>query len=235
MSDILAHAVPVRAPTDAEAAQALLVKLVNPEDLPSGGAAEWGDITGTLSDQTDLQGALDAKLPIARLEDGWIMASAWTPRKTNGAEAGDIELANGATLDVLKFDTTTEEGATIPLQLPTSWNEGTVKFEPMWTGDGSLTGGVAWGFRAYAVSNDDVLNGTFGTEQVTVDSVTAAGDIMTAPPTSALTIGQTPSPGDLIVLEITREVANGSDNLAGDACLIGVRLQITHDTLVAAL
>ncbi len=26
-----------------------------------GGAAEWGDITGTLSDQTDLQSALDGK------------------------------------------------------------------------------------------------------------------------------------------------------------------------------
>jgi hypothetical protein len=29
------------------------------------GAAAWGDITGTLSNQTDLQGALDAKAPIA--------------------------------------------------------------------------------------------------------------------------------------------------------------------------
>lgn len=29
-----------------------------------GGGAAWGDITGTLSDQTDLQGALDAKMPL---------------------------------------------------------------------------------------------------------------------------------------------------------------------------
>lgn len=30
-------------------------------DYPTGGAGAWGDITGTLSDQTDLQGELDAK------------------------------------------------------------------------------------------------------------------------------------------------------------------------------
>src|SRR5690606_34024958 len=30
-----------------------------------GGSAEWGDITGTLSDQADLQSALNAKTPLA--------------------------------------------------------------------------------------------------------------------------------------------------------------------------
>ena len=33
---------------------------VTPRPLPSGEGATWGDITGTLSDQTDLQTALDA-------------------------------------------------------------------------------------------------------------------------------------------------------------------------------
>ena len=31
----------------------------------SGGASAWGDLTGTLSDQTDMQAALDAKAPLA--------------------------------------------------------------------------------------------------------------------------------------------------------------------------
>ena len=34
-----------------------------------GGASDWGDIGGTLSDQTDLQAALDAKLDDSQLED----------------------------------------------------------------------------------------------------------------------------------------------------------------------
>lgn len=33
----------------------------------SSGGAVWGDITGTLSDQTDLQSALDAKLASASI------------------------------------------------------------------------------------------------------------------------------------------------------------------------
>jgi hypothetical protein len=58
---------------------------------------------------------------------------------------------------------------------------------------------------------------------------------MIGPATSALTIGQTPLPGDLIFLELTREVGDFLDNYSADACLIGVRVQITHDTLVSAL
>lgn len=35
------------------------------EDVPAGGAVAWGDLTGTLSDQTDLQSALDDKADLA--------------------------------------------------------------------------------------------------------------------------------------------------------------------------
>lgn len=42
---------------DAEAGRALL-------EVGAGGVTEWGDITGTLADQADLQTALDAKQPI---------------------------------------------------------------------------------------------------------------------------------------------------------------------------
>jgi hypothetical protein len=42
---------------------------VAPGDHTHAGAAEWGDIGGTLSDQTDLQGALDGKSPTAHDHD----------------------------------------------------------------------------------------------------------------------------------------------------------------------
>lgn len=49
-------------------------------DLPSGGGGgTWGSITGTLSDQTDLQAALDA---IPQNIDGGVAASVYTAEQS---------------------------------------------------------------------------------------------------------------------------------------------------------
>jgi len=40
--------------------------LINPDSIDGGVASEWGQIGGTLSDQTDLQNALNAKVPTSR-------------------------------------------------------------------------------------------------------------------------------------------------------------------------
>lgn len=55
--------VPTAAPgTDTtQAASTAFVKAAVDAIPPGGGVSDWGDITGTLSDQTDLQAALDAK------------------------------------------------------------------------------------------------------------------------------------------------------------------------------
>jgi hypothetical protein len=169
------------------------------------------------------------------IQEIWLGAGCMTPRTTNGAAAATVELAtNDVMLDVLDFDATTEEGAGFVFSLPQAWNEGTVKAKVYWTSDDTAAGGVAWGLRAGARSDDDVLDAAFGTEQVVADTVTAAGDLMISAATSALTIGGTPAAGDLLVWEITREVANGSDTSTADARLIGVKLQITNDTINAA-
>lgn len=49
---------------------------VNTTAAGPGGAAAWGDITGTLSDQADLQGALDAKL--SSVAAAWPVGSVFT-------------------------------------------------------------------------------------------------------------------------------------------------------------
>lgn len=45
-----------------------------------GGLAEWGEITGTLSDQADLQSELDAKLDAAALDTGGVTVTFDIPR-----------------------------------------------------------------------------------------------------------------------------------------------------------
>ena len=58
-----------------------------------GGSADWGDIGGTLSDQTDLQSALDAKTDLTNI------AAAFDP--TRQYYEGDVVIYNGVLYEIL--------------------------------------------------------------------------------------------------------------------------------------
>lgn len=161
------------------------------------------------------------------LETIWIPAAAMTSRTTNGAAAGTTELAtNDVMLATLDFDTTTEEGAGFWVAFPKSWNEGTVTFAAHWTA-ASGSGGVAWGLAGYSFSNDDAMDTAVSGQQIATDTLITANDMHVTSTSSAITIGGTPAEGDAVYFEITREVANGSDTLAVDAKLLGIRLFFT--------
>ena len=117
--------------------------------------------------------------------------------------------------------------------MPSSWNEGTVTFTPFWTA-ASGSGGVVWGLAGYAFSNDDAMDTAVSGQQTSTDTLITANDMHAGPESSAITIGGTPAAGDVIYLEITREVANGSDTIAADCKLIGIMLHITTDAIVDA-
>jgi hypothetical protein len=157
----------------------------------------------------------------------WIDASAMRPRATNGPEAVDYDSgANDVTLRALAFDTSTQEYAHFKLRMPKSWNEGTVTFIPIWTNTGGAsTQNVVWSLAGRAVGNDDAINGAFGTAQTSNDTWLAQNDLHAGPESSAITIGNTPAEGDLVAFEVSRVV--GSDNMAGDALLLGVVLRLT--------
>lgn len=155
-----------------------------------------------------------------------IMAAAMTPRTTNGAASGSIETSsNKIMLATLDFDQSTDEFAQFMMPMPKSWNEGTLSAIFVWTA--SATGDVIWGIQAVAISNDDPVDAAFGSAVTVTDSVTASGDLMESPETAAMTVGGTPAELDLVVFQVYRDADNGSDTLAADAKLIGVRLTIT--------
>jgi len=157
----------------------------------------------------------------------WVPAGAMTSRTTNGAASGTTELAtNDVMLSSLDFDTTTEEGAGFWVAMPKNWNESTVTFEAMWTA-ASGSGGVAFGLAAYAFSNDDAMDTAVSGQQVVTDTLITANDMHITSESSAITIGGTPAEGDVVYFEVTREVANGSDTIAADVKLLGLKLYIT--------
>lgn len=160
----------------------------------------------------------------------WVPAAAMTTRTTNGAASGTTESTTNKVMNkVLDFDQTTQEFAQFTVSFPKGWNEGTVTFIPYWTA-ASGTGGVVWALEAVAVSDDDAIDAAFGTAQTSTDTLIATGDVHVGPESSAVTIGGSPTAGDITYFQIKRDPADGSDTLNADARLIGIRLIYTIDS-----
>lgn len=158
----------------------------------------------------------------------WIPAAAMVARATSGAGSSTYDSgASDVTIKTMDFDTTTQEYAhTIPVGMPKSWDESTVAAVFYWTNTGgSSTQTVRWSIAGRAVGDDDAINGSFGTAQTVDDTWLAQNDMHISSATSAITIGNTPAENDMVIFEITRVVA--SDNMSGDAKLIGVKILIT--------
>jgi hypothetical protein len=159
-----------------------------------------------------------------------VMATAMTARVTNGCAA--LAFLTGASnqpdIPYLAFDSTSVEYAEFSLAMPEGWNEGTVTFMPIWTHPATTVNfGVTWKLQGVSMSNDDNLATTFGTAQSSVDTGGTTSDLYIGPESSAITIGATPAAGDMVYFRIQRDPTDGSDTMAVDAYLLGIRLYIT--------
>jgi hypothetical protein len=207
--------------------------LTNCTGLPvASGISGLGSGVGTFlatPSYTNLAAALTGSvLKTAGVETIWIPAGAMKPKSTNGAGSSTYDSgSNDVTFATLDFDTTTQEYAhTLPIGMPKSWDEGTVTAVFYWTNTGGAsTETVRWSIAGVAISNDDTLNAAMGTAQTVDDTWLAQNDLHITSATAAVTIAGTPAQDDLVVFEISRVTA--SDNMAGDAKLIGVKILVT--------
>lgn len=161
----------------------------------------------------------------------WIPASAMTPAITSGATFNQYEAAtNKQNYRVLEFDASADEYAHFQIALPKSWNEGTVTFQVFWSSSATDTDGVAWGLEAYAVSDNEAIDQTWGTAVVvTDDAQSAAAEVYVSAESSAVTIGGTPAAGDLVFFRFFRDVSDANDDMTEDARLHGIKLFYTTD------
>jgi hypothetical protein len=161
----------------------------------------------------------------------WLPAAAMTPTTTNGAATGSTELAtNDVMVKYLAFDASTAEKAQVMVQMPKSWDEGTIIAQFVWTHPATDTNfGVVWGIKAVAFANDDAMDAAFGTEQEVADTGGTTSDCYITSETSAMTVAGTAGAEELVCFEIYRDPTDGSDTMAVDAWLIGVKLHYTTD------
>lgn len=190
-------------------------------------------LTPDHTDLSQLSSAISALIGAAGANSKqtiWIPAGAMVARLTAGPAIGTVETAtNKVMLKTLDFDAATAEYAQASIRMPKGWNEGTVTAYFLWSS--TATGNAVWGIQAVAISDDDVLDVAFGGAQTVTDSVTAAGDLMQTAETAAVTVAGTPANGDLVVFQVYRDAANGSDTLAVDARLHGVVIVYTAASL----
>lgn len=159
----------------------------------------------------------------------WVPAVAMTARTTNGAAAGTVETTtNKVMLKTLDFDTTTQEFAQFAIQMPKSWDESTLVCQFVWSHPSTTTNfGVVWQIEAVAFADDDAADTAFGTAVTATDTGGTTNDIYISPETAALTVAGAPTAEEYVVFQVARVPANGSDTMAVDARLHGVKVHYT--------
>lgn len=214
--------------------------VVGPDSSTTGNIATFDSDTGKLLadsgvDLSDISGAI-AAVGIGKQLLAWVPAGAMISNTTNGAELVDVEMTtNKNMVRVLNFDPTTSESAQFSVAMPKKWNESTVTFVPYWTHDATDTNfGVVWELSGVATSNSDTLDVAFGTGQTSTDTGGTTYDVFVGPESAAITIGGTPAEVDLVNFKISRLPANGSDTMAVDAGLIGVKVFYTVNAVTEA-
>lgn len=157
----------------------------------------------------------------------WIDAGAMATNATGGPTVGYYTATNfdGIYSDVWDYDSLTPQTNYFKLMMPDSWDLGTVKvkFYYFTTAVAASTSNV-WAVCAQAINPGDLF-GFRGTEvQVTnlVQDTTNKLNMCISP---AITVGGTPTLGNMVHFQIRRVADSGWDNSAGNARLLGVAIQ----------
>lgn len=167
----------------------------------------------------------------------WVAAGSISPSASGGcaALATIASAANQPDIQTLDFDPTSQEYAQFSWKMPSSWDEGTITFRPVWSHAATVTNfGVVWDLQAVAVSDDDAIAVAFGTAVTSTDTGGTTNDLYTGPESAAITVAGTPAAGDTVFFRISRVTGNGSDTMAIDARLHGVEVFITTNAVTDA-
>ena len=193
-------------------------------------ANSWGEFDQNIQTTGKWQeGGVDIS-PIG-LHNKWESAFVMWAENSNAPSGPALLDLGDIMVQVLEFDSNTDEFAQFTWTIPKEWDAQTVTVEFFWTAT-SGSGDVVWGASGASVANDDPLSISFGDAQTVTDTLTLANDLMIAT-TSAITISGTPTAGDMVQFRIFRAATDGDDTFSTDAELIGVRINYTTDAAVA--
>ena len=167
--------------------------------------------------------------------DIYISAVHFIPTTTNGAPVTAVELAtNDIMVNAASFDTTTSEKIQFWHKFEEKWNAGTVTFKLDWTNTAGLTTEtIDFDLAGHSYADDDALDAALGGTPANVtDTWSAQNDLNTTAFSGNVTLGGTPADGQINLFQLSRDVA--SDNLTGDAKIMGITIRYTVTDLASS-
>ena len=189
------------------------------------GDIQSGGVYSVLYDGTDFQLLAETNRGKQTVT---IPAASMLSATTNGPSTSQTETtSNAVNFITLDFDATTDEYAHFNIAMPKSWDKGTVSFQALWTTSATDTDGVAWAMQAVGCGDNDSADASYGTAVVVADDAQdAANEVLVSSESGPITIGGTPTEGDIVFFRFFRDVSNANDDMTEDAKLIALRLFI---------
>ena len=159
----------------------------------------------------------------------WVPAAAMYPTNTGGCAAIALTETTAGRPDMytLDFDASSDENAQFSIAFPSYWNENVIQFQVYWTTTATDTDSVDWELAAVSVVDSGTTDVAFGTAvSVTDNVISAAEDLYVSTVSDDLTVASAAA-NALTYFNIERDA--GSDTMAEDAKLIGIKLFYTID------
>ena len=160
----------------------------------------------------------------------FVPAAAMEPAASSiGAANNVVEIGTSLfAARTLDFATGADDFAYFGVQMPKSWDAGTLICQFVWSATGTTANTVLWGIAATSLGNDEVLTTAFATptSPAADTNSTTADDLMISAEV-AVTVGSTPTAEDYVIFEVSRVVSG--DTLAEDARLHGIKIHYTTD------
>lgn len=180
--------------------------------------------------------ALSSEVIKQGLHSQYIDASSMTPATTSGAAPAQIETSSNANnYKVLDFDGSSDEAVHFKWVFPKSWDKGTITYRAHWESVATDTDGIALALQGVAVPDGSAMDVAYGTAVLVNDNAqSTAGEHLTTPTSSAVTIAGTPANADMAMFKVYRDVSDSGDTMAEDMRLQGIEIFYTIDAATDA-
>jgi len=158
----------------------------------------------------------------------WVPAAAMEAAVTTAAATSNaVEIGTSLfAARTMDFATGADDFAYFGIQMPKSWNAGTLICQFVWSATGTTGNTVLWAIAAVALADTEVLTTAFPTpvSPPADTNSTTADDIMISAEVT-VTVDDTPAAENYVMFEVSRDVSG--DTLAEDARLHGIRIHYT--------
>ncbi len=127
------------------------------------------------------------------------------------------------------FDGTSIEHIQWSYPLPADYGGGTVIYQVYWYCNNASGNSAVFGLKGASLGDSDAADRIYGTAIEVTDANNANADLNISAASGALTIGNNPVAGDMVLWDFYRDPTDGSDNLTAiDALFWWVKITYTR-------